>query len=418
MITPIRVPLLGGAKDKPSIEIDFLKGYLDSRFTFARAGAATYYGSDGLRKTASSGVPRFDHDPDNAYAPAGLLLEDTATNLILRSDALDNASWTKTKGSVVANQATDPAGNATMDRFKGSAAAEAFANISQAATVSAETEYTVSFDLQQDTNAKMQAVMFTAGTTWGRKVNFTAGTLETADGGLTAPDASTITDLGGGNFRVTMTATTGAGETTLTLALYLVPDGGTWGTNSDEDDSFYAGGIQMEAGTYASSYIKTEGSTVARVADTLYIAAGDDFDHWFNQTEGSFLMECDLLSRSGGATAIQIDDDSNDERYVFTQSGGSLGYLVVDGASTVVNTAIGAWDIGSIKFSAAYRLNDFAASDEGSAITTDTTGTLPTVTQITFGATLGTAVKDFWHMKKFTYWPYRRPNFELVQLSA
>ena len=47
--------------------------------------------------------------------PNGVNIENAATNVVLQSEAFDNASWTKTSVTVTANSATSPAGTLTAD---------------------------------------------------------------------------------------------------------------------------------------------------------------------------------------------------------------------------------------------------------------------------------------------------------------
>lgn len=82
---------------RPSLNLDFINGYWDSRLNFARADSvtcATYRDSAGVRQTAAANVPRFDHDI--AGNPLGLLIEPTRTNYLLNS----TTPATQTTGSL------------------------------------------------------------------------------------------------------------------------------------------------------------------------------------------------------------------------------------------------------------------------------------------------------------------------------
>jgi len=58
----------------PALQLDFLSGTLDSRVTFTRASAGTYFGSDGLLKSAAANTPRFDYNPSVPAGPTGAKL--------------------------------------------------------------------------------------------------------------------------------------------------------------------------------------------------------------------------------------------------------------------------------------------------------------------------------------------------------
>lgn len=81
---------------KPTLLLDFANTkQLDPRITFTRASTATYYGT----QTAKA-----------------------EENLLLQSQTLDNASWTSTNNTVVANAAAAPDGTTTAESLTASAA--------------------------------------------------------------------------------------------------------------------------------------------------------------------------------------------------------------------------------------------------------------------------------------------------------
>ncbi len=92
----------GGGLGDPSLGMDFVAD-ADGRYTlngtvynnlpsfltatggtFSRASIGTYFDSTGTLQTASSGTPRFDHDPVT-HAPKGILIEEARTNLLPQS---------------------------------------------------------------------------------------------------------------------------------------------------------------------------------------------------------------------------------------------------------------------------------------------------------------------------------------------
>lgn len=81
---------------RPSLLLDFANSKaLDPRITFTRASTATYFGADGLLKTAAVNEPRFDHDPATGECK-GLLIEEQRTNLLLNSDSMSTQNVTVT----------------------------------------------------------------------------------------------------------------------------------------------------------------------------------------------------------------------------------------------------------------------------------------------------------------------------------
>jgi hypothetical protein len=89
--------------NQPTVNLNFLSGKLDPRITFTRASTATFYGSNGLLQTASSGVARFTYDPAT-LALLGLLIEESRTNSARWSRDLTNAAWTTLLGTTAKDQ--------------------------------------------------------------------------------------------------------------------------------------------------------------------------------------------------------------------------------------------------------------------------------------------------------------------------
>lgn len=82
----------------PALSSDLLTASaLPAWLTFARAGSATYYDAAGLLQTATTDIPRFDHDP-STLAALGLLVEGAATNLAPQSESFDG-SWGVANGT-------------------------------------------------------------------------------------------------------------------------------------------------------------------------------------------------------------------------------------------------------------------------------------------------------------------------------
>ena len=114
MITPAYSPT-ATERVLPKMALDFTTGTLDSRVSVARAGnTATRINSSGKIEIVNANLPRFDYDPAT-LAPRGLLIEEQRTNLLLRSEEFDNASWAKTNATITVNATTAPDGTTTAD---------------------------------------------------------------------------------------------------------------------------------------------------------------------------------------------------------------------------------------------------------------------------------------------------------------
>ena len=82
-------------------------------FTVVRNSTATYIDEDGLIKTALANVPRIDY----GTGEAALLVEPQSTNLSLWSEDCDSTYWRKNNGATVTiNQIISPDGTLNADR--------------------------------------------------------------------------------------------------------------------------------------------------------------------------------------------------------------------------------------------------------------------------------------------------------------
>jgi hypothetical protein len=218
--------------------------------------------------TAGTGVARTSHyvTPTGASAPIQtLLLEPQRTNLLVRSEDF-STTWAITASSVVTNATTAPDGTVTADKL-------------QTNTTSAEHSVT-------------QNITWTNGTTYGVSCYFKAAeigygfitlptvpfstirrnyiNLSTGAVTLAASTFGAAEALSNGWWRFTVWATaTGSTLSTSVRIGLTTSDTTTTTTGSNTTDGIYIWGAQIEAGV-PSSYIKTEGTTVTRNADSLY----------------------------------------------------------------------------------------------------------------------------------------------------
>jgi hypothetical protein len=187
----------------------------------------------------------------------------------------------------------------------------------------------------------------------------TTGKLRLFDGSTGASTTTTFTPTSEWQ-RVEVTRTSGSSTFQFRIDIH----------SNDGDLLIY--GAQLEAGSYATSYIPTYGSSVSRVVDAC-LGAGDAST--FNSTEGVLFWEgsFDSTSTTAGAIAI-IGSGSN--RVQLYNSGTSLVVLIqVDGVSVFGASTSGTIDITSNhKYAVKWGLNDFAFWIDGVEYSTNTSG--------------------------------------------
>jgi hypothetical protein len=209
--------------------------------TFARAGSATCtktstsgYATTGIADgdlvTLGNNVARVEY---TLGGELGLRREGSATNLLLRSDALTNAAWSDVGTPGVADGATDPFGGTTGDTITDNDGA-AFEGRSQSITVSAGAAHILHCYLKAGTSLKARLSL---------------------DG--TTGDVSTLSTTTWTRFSVSDASSSGT-----SIAVQVLV-----GNAAGDTGSVIFGGCGAETGARMTSYIITAGSTVARVTD-------------------------------------------------------------------------------------------------------------------------------------------------------
>jgi hypothetical protein len=185
-----------------------------------------------------------------------------ATNRILRSEELDNASWVKggsPVATVTANQYLAPDGNLTADKVTDSTDT-AGSQISQAPTPTTN-QSTLSFYCKR-VDTDWLRVTYAQSTNQVRQwINLSTGALGSTTTSGTAPTgiSSTITNVGSGWYRVTLTATFAS---TTSMNVVFATASADANTTRVSVASYSVWGVQVNNGGTADGYVKTEGSIV------------------------------------------------------------------------------------------------------------------------------------------------------------
>jgi hypothetical protein len=218
--------------------------------------------------TAAAGVAR----TANYVVPTGqtqpiptLLLEAQRTNLVLRSEEFSDVSWNKSV-SVTANAITAPDASLTADLLVADGSV-AFQNINRDVTFTGDGEKCIAIYLKAGTSASSRVELrdATAGLARHRIAVTWIGGVPTISTESGAGTLYPIESLGNGWYRISFSAT-GIVATPNVNSIRIYPTTFSFGTAGN----VYAWGAQAENAVVPSSYIKTEGTTVTRNADSLY----------------------------------------------------------------------------------------------------------------------------------------------------
>ena len=200
-------------------------------------------------------------------------------------------------------------------------------------------------------------------TTQTRTVTAAANTLSFYGTGtivLSGVHIATLTGTGANN-RVSLTFTPTAGSLILTVT----------GTVTN---------AQLELGSYATSYIPTVASSVTRNADVI---SKTGISSLIGQTEGTLFCDVNLNSRANFTYFAIATNLALTNNY--------LGIAFLNNAITFDSVVAGALQAniihsntstGRFKIAAAYKANDFVLYINGTQIGVDTSGTVPTCSEI------------------------------------
>lgn len=382
----------------------------DPRLVFSGEVNATRVNSAGQIVAASA--PRYDYDPVTLEAK-GLLIEESRTNLLLRSSEFD-VTWSQVGGSITANADIGPDGALSADLFVEGATTTAY-GVDQAVTVTAGVQ-TLSYLVKYAGRRWIRIAPYGAASPGNCSVWF-----DILNGvmGVQQPNCTgTITPAGNGWYRITWTATTTAG--TLTTALRSATGDNLTGNPAGlNGPAYYLWGAQLEAGGSATSNILTGAAQVTRSAPSLTVS-GASFSGFFNPSGGTIVVDFDRLAPidSTDRMVVEVDDGTTTNRldmYV-RQAGRAFGR-----ASSV--TAFDFANLGAMASGAPQRMalafadNDFAASMNGSEPSTDTSGAVPAVNQMLIGmGHVGSPLNG--HIRRLRYYDVRVKDSELKALTA
>ena len=392
---------------EPSLNLDFANARaLDSRITLTRGSTGTYVGRDGLIKYARGNAPRFDHDPDTLES-LGLLLEEPRTNIAEYGTIVgDSNGWyNRPAFNTSINNTISPDGtqNATLITNLNAESDPDLYSFEQYAIGSDKTlthsiyvKSPDAFNVGREINFRGKRTVGTA-SSWGQKFILTAEWQ-----------------------RITITHTYQADNTQ--GRAYIGSDPNTTDPAGAATGCLFWG-LQVEAGSFATSFIPTSGSTVTRAVDQAYIL-GDNVPLGSGVDEYSFYVRGRLLDTQsylgisrglvgmGSSSSNRIRIPHNNAGFVEVYSGGSK-------VAELFTSNIGTTER---KIALAVKKDDFAMSMDGGTVQTDTSGNVPTfINDIALGcSTYDPSPLDYpstSYIKEFRIYPKRLTNAQLQTLT-
>jgi len=388
-------------------------------FDFSRSGKATRINSQGLIEEVSNGQSRLNYpmiDGKVVGCPHHIL-EPQRTNLITYSEDFSNSYWTKSNTLITSNSVISPDGTLNADKFVedfSNTAHRLFAN--QIAVVSGSS-YTFSLFAKYKNRQYLQLTFN------GTQFNSTQFATFDLINGVVSGFSSSVANIEkykNGWYRLIFTAT--ATVTSNTSAYIITSNVPNLRDPSYQGDgsSVYIYGAQLEEGSYATSYIPTNGSSVTRNAETCN-GAGDSAT--FNDSEGVLMVEASALAKDGTNRYISISDGSDANRlYLRYRASNNVfsGGIVVNNSLQVLFDTTDDNILNFSKFLLKYKENDFEFWLNGFKLLVDTSGsTFPngTLNQLRFD-TGGTGVPFYGKTKQIQYYNSALTDSELEQLTS
>ena len=422
----IGLTLGGGPMDPPTAGFDFTSGSLDPRITFTRASAAYRVNASGILESIGTNLPRFDYNPTTLTA-RGLLVEESRTNLALRSEALENAAWVRTGlNTVTVDAIVAPNGVTTADKIVENSANSQHGVDQTFAKAASALPYTYSVWLKSGERTKHTiAILDTAGVNgFSAAVDTGAGTIgsATAVGAGWTAGSTRIEAWPNGWYRCILRGTSTV-AVDLIAQYRLADSGGAITYVGDNASGAYAWGAQLEQAEFETSYVATAGASATRSADVTAITGGN-FSGFYNEPAGTWLFvgtPAPLPSSIVPQHAMSANDGTSNERQHVRRSAATTNgeYRVDDGGVQQVGISLVTFtSLTRFKAAAAYTVNDFAASLNGAAPGTDAVGTIPTPNRLDIGQGI-TAIQSWngW-IESISYWNTRKSNALLQSYST
>lgn len=270
--------------------------------TFTRSTVATYIEKSGIMRNADINEPRFEKE--------GLLIEPQITNLYTYSE-----QWGTGSRAVTTNNSGDsPRADKTMALVvEDTATAEHYAQ-DRNITLTAGTIYCYSVFVKAHTSSRLLYLRVATGTTAGVFFDPVAGAFVGGAVGAQYLDRG-FEDLGNGVYRVWMTVTAGATQSSV-FRLQLAKDGVTASYAGDGVSGLYVWGAQVEDGPFPTSYIQTGASAATRGADLWQIPKENcgypSLASLFNRTLAFEFYPKYLQSAAGYVEVVKVQGPSND----------------------------------------------------------------------------------------------------------
>ncbi len=305
---------------------DNTSGILIQAAQLEQSMVATDYIETGA-STAQAGIledmPRLDYS-GGASCPA-LLLEPQRSNLVYQSEYL--GGWGAINCSVTANSITSPEGVTNSFKITENSAASTQHRVVLGSIGGSSATYTMSAYVKNSSGSRMAYIDM--GVVTGH-FNFSTETMYSASG------TTNVEDAGDGWYRISLTSNSAVSVTACYVGL-SVNNNETYSGDGSSAIEFY--GVQLEAGSYPTSYIPTYGSSVTRSRDDM----NEQISSLTSLEQGTFFIDFDR-----GLTTATTRDVSSDG-FFYRSTGSFPSNTAIEVATDINGSARLALRLGSFQ---------------------------------------------------------------------
>jgi hypothetical protein len=318
-------------------------------FNFTRASIATVVNSDGLIEVIDANIPRINYDLIDGVVQScpALLLEPARTNLVIYSEDFSQSEWVKLGAGTGSSAVVTPDYAVSPDGTQNASRLQCDLN----GGVGSSSNQSLIYDTIGGTG-DTSAFIYVKSNTGSSQNFFLANSLNDYIIGVATTEWQ--------KFELNWIAAGAA------RALSI---GSRGTTGSDDTLDLLIWGAQVEAGSYATSYIPTSGTTVARAAE---VCNGAGTSAEFNDSEGVLFAEISALANDGTFRFISLSDGTSSNRVSLFFSTSNTLNASVNGISSI-GGFVGIQNNNKVAFK--YKSGDYALWVNGIEVATSTATT-------------------------------------------
>ena len=368
-------------------------------FNFTRSTGGTRVNKDGLIEVVTNNKPRIDFLNDSNGA---LLLEPTRTNSITYSNDFSQSIYGKNDLTITANQGISPDGTQNANLLVPNAAVgNRYLTNSTGSNLKINTVFLKKKELRYVKFGNAQSYVL---------VDLENGTIS-ADSVST--NNFTIENYGNGWYRVSCYNTL---DVNLQIQIFFGIDGSGSNIATNGTDGVYIYGFEIQNGSYATSYIPTQGAISTRVVEVCSQTPPSGI---IGQTEGVMFVDFNFTGGydTSGIIPIVIRSGTN-SAYIFINVSGTLNCDFFDSNVLQARLTTNIGISGRKKIAFAYKQNDFVAYMNGVQIGTDTNGTVGAMGILNVGSYYTGGYSTIGGVNQSQLYNTRLSNEELAALTT